>query len=170
MTKTVSLRAIERDDVPTIHGWGSRQRWPDTDPTPWTGRTLAQLLAAFDDGKWQSTDTAVAFAVEADGRLVGTTSLWSIDAHNRNGHLGVALAPEAIGQGYGSAACRALLEYAFLDRGLHRVQLECLATNGAAIRAYRAVGFVEEGRLRESAWVRGGFVDEVVMSVLRTDR
>ena len=170
MTRTVSLRAVERDDVPTIHSWGSRERWPDTDPKPWTDRTLAQLLAAYDAGKWQSTETDVAFAVVSDGTLVGTTSLWGIDAHNRSGHLGVALAPEAIGQGYGSAACRVLLDYAFLDRGLHRVQLECLATNEAAIRTYRAVGFVEEGRLRESAWVRGAWVDEVIMSLLSSDR
>ena len=170
MTQTVSLRPIERDDVAAIHSWDSRERWPDVSPKPWTGRTLTALLAEFDNGKWSGSDTAVAFAVEADGRLVGTTSLWSIDAHNRNGHLGVALDPAARGQGYGSAACRALLEYAFVDRGLHRVQLECLATNEAAIRTYKAVGFVEEGRLRESAWVRGVFVDEVIMSLLPADR
>lgn len=39
----------------------------------------------------------------------------------------------------------------------------------SGLRCYRAVGFVEEGRLREAAWVEGGYEDMVVMSVLRSE-
>ncbi len=46
------------------------------------------------------------------------------------------------------------------------MQLETLATNEQALAAYRRAGFVQEGALREDAWVEGGRVDEVVMSVL----
>ncbi len=62
-----------------------------------------------------------------------------------------------------------MLHYAFVDRGLHRVQLEVLADNAAAIAAYERLGFVREGVLRGSAWVKGSFVDEIVMSVLSTE-
>jgi RimJ/RimL family protein N-acetyltransferase len=31
------------------------------------------------------------------------------------------------------------------------------------------VGFVEEGRRREHCWVRGGYQDEVLMGLLRSD-
>jgi RimJ/RimL family protein N-acetyltransferase len=37
------------------------------------------------------------------------------------------------------------------------------------VGAYRKVGFVEEGRIRQHAWVRGGYEDELVMSVLREE-
>lgn len=62
-----------------------------------------------------------------------------------------------------------LLDYAFTKRNLHRVQLEVVADNEAAIRLYAAVGFVQEGRLREHAYARGRFVDVIAMSVLRPD-
>ena len=62
-----------------------------------------------------------------------------------------------------------LLGYAFRSRNLHRVHLQSLASNERALRAYRAVGFVEEGRLREHAWVEGSYDDVVLMSVLRAE-
>ena len=49
------------------------------------------------------------------------------------------------------------------------MHLQTLASNEAALRAYRAVGFVEEGRLREAAWVEGAYDDVVLMAVLRRD-
>jgi L-amino acid N-acyltransferase YncA len=39
----------------------------------------------------------------------------------------------------------------------------------SAVRAYKACGFVEEGRLREQAWLDGRFVDMVYMGVLREE-
>jgi RimJ/RimL family protein N-acetyltransferase len=168
MTAQVQLRGLIRDDVLAIASWSTREGWPNVSPAPWTGRTVEQALAEWDARPPGGAD--VRFGVEVDGQLVGSVSLWNVDAHNRNGHLGIVLAPEARGKGYGSAACRALLAYAFVDRGLHRIQLEVLATNEQAIRTYLAVGFVEEGRLRESAWVSGHFVDEVVMAALNPDR
>ncbi len=41
------------------------------------------------------------------------------------------------------------------------------AANGRAIRAYKACGFVEEGRMREHVWLGGRYVDNVLMGVLR---
>ena len=38
--------------------------------------------------------------------------------------------------------------------------------NDRAIAAYRACGFVEEGRERESCWVEGRWHDDVIMGVL----
>jgi RimJ/RimL family protein N-acetyltransferase len=37
------------------------------------------------------------------------------------------------------------------------------------VSAYRKVGFVEEGRLRGQAWVRGRFEDELLMAVVREE-
>jgi len=41
--------------------------------------------------------------------------------------------------------------------------------NQRAIRAYRACGFVEEGRLRQHVWSDGAYDDLVIMAVLRPD-
>ena len=75
----------------------------------------------------------------------------------------------ALGAGLRPDAVCVLLRYAFRDHNLNRVCLEVLADNERAIRAYRASGLVEEGRLRQHAWHDGAHKDIVVMGVLRDD-
>jgi hypothetical protein len=43
------------------------------------------------------------------------------------------------------------------------------ASKARALRTYRAVGVVEEGRLREHAWVEGAHDDVVLMAVFRSE-
>lgn len=167
----VLLRAVERADVEQLHEWASDPAtWGLTSAAPWVPRSTASATQAYDAGeRWKVTDKDVPFAVEAEGALAGSVSLWNVDTLSRSGHLGISLGPHARSRGWGSDACRVLLEYAFLARGLHRVQLEVLVTNAAAVRAYEAVGFVHEGRRRESAWVDGEYVDELFMGVLEPE-
>lgn len=167
----VVLRALERSEVEQVAGWEyDVETWRQADDSAWVPRTTAQALKDYDEGKAFSTDAKkVFFVVAVDDRPVGGISLWDVDVHNRRAHLGITLARDERGKGYGTDAIRVLLDYAFLDRGLHRVQLETQADNVQALACYRRAGFVEEGRLRDDAWVRGRFVDSVVMSVLSTD-
>jgi RimJ/RimL family protein N-acetyltransferase len=98
--------------------------------------------------------------------LLGSATLWQIDLHNRAAHIGMALRGAFRGHGYGSEAVEVLCRYAFVVLGLHRLQIETLADNDAMIRAAKRVGFQEEGRLRDSSWVEGSFVDDVVFGLL----
>jgi RimJ/RimL family protein N-acetyltransferase len=167
----VVLRAVSRDDVALMQGWkDDHAEWPLVSDAPHLPTHVDDLLKQFDDGQlWRSTKENITFSVTAEGRLVGYATLWGIDLFNRRSHLGIGFDPEARGKGYGSDACRVLLDYAFSHLGLHRVQLEVLSDNLPAIRAYEAAGFVVDGVMRESGWVEGSFVDETYMSVLATD-
>lgn len=99
-------------------------------------------------------------------RLVGDALLWSIDTHNRGGHLGLSLLPAARGRGLGTDTVRVLCEYGFTVRGLQRLEVNTLADNQAMIAAAERVGFVREGVRRQAAWVYGEFVDEVLLGLL----
>jgi RimJ/RimL family protein N-acetyltransferase len=63
----------------------------------------------------------------------------------------------------------ALCEYGFAVRGLHRLQVDTLASNTAMIRAASRAGFVPEGTLRRAAWVNGDFADEVILGLLAAE-
>ncbi len=164
----VLLRAVERADVELLAGIDQDPAtWRMVSDRPYVPGTVQDELKKYDEGeRFRAEDGHVPFAVEVDGAPVGYISLWDIDDFNRRAHLGIGLAAEARGQGYGTDAIRVLLRYAFQDRGLNRVQLEALASNAQGIAAYRRAGFVEEGVARQDAWVEGRFVDQVVMSVL----
>jgi RimJ/RimL family protein N-acetyltransferase len=49
------------------------------------------------------------------------------------------------------------------------VWLSVHGSNERAIRAYRACGFVEEGRLRQHVWSDGQYDDLVQMGILRDE-
>ncbi len=73
------------------------------------------------------------------------------------------------GRSYGRDAVRLLLEYGFHHVGTRRIALTTHAKNERAIRCYLACGFMEEGRPRKVAWVKGEYVDLVNIKNLPSD-
>lgn len=111
----------------------------------------------------------VRFVVEVDGTAVGHCDMFGFDELARSAEVGIALHPDSQGKGYGTDALRVLVRFGFERRNLHRLHLRTLASNLAAIASYRKVGFADEGRLRESAWVAGSYQDEITMGLLRSE-
>jgi RimJ/RimL family protein N-acetyltransferase len=71
------------------------------------------------------------------------------------------------GEGFGSRLLAATLDLAFGDLGLHRLDLMVFTDNERALRAYRRIGFVEEGVAREvHRTPEGGFRSMRLMSIL----
>ena len=102
-----------------------------------------------------------------DDDLVGVAFLHSLSRDDCRAHYAVGLlAPEHLGHGYGTEITALVLRHAFDDLGLHRVDLRVLAFNAAAIRCYEKLGFVIEGRERESCLLDGEWHDDLVMGVL----
>lgn len=79
------------------------------------------------------------------------------------------LAVRTPGQGHGRALLRAVVDAAFRETDAHRVWLGTFPDNARARRAYEAVGFIQEGISRGSAYFGGVHRDEVIMAVLRTE-
>ena len=106
-------------------------------------------------------------AITEDGRFLGEVVL-TVNEHNRSAGLRIALW-DGFGKGYGTIAIKHVLDYAFGERNLHRVDLEVYEFNDRAIHVYKKLGFREEGRLRDALLWDGEFYDSIVMSVLSTD-
>lgn len=67
-------------------------------------------------------------------------------------------------------AVRRLLDFAFGELGLHRLELEMYSDNEGARRPYLKCGFKEEGRPREAVIAGGRRHDIVLMGILRAER
>ena len=107
--------------------------------------------------------------IEANGHLVGRIDLFHVDQLVRAAEVGIVIDTDARGQGYGTEALRLLVEFAFVRLNMRRIVLMTLASNAGALRSYTKVGFVEEGRRREAAYVRGAYIDMVDMGLLRSE-
>jgi RimJ/RimL family protein N-acetyltransferase len=166
----IGLRARDEADVAILH----TELYEDVavrsqaDSRPW--RPIPAGTASPYAVSEPRDDVAVFSVVELVGNeLAGDALLWSIDLHNRAAHIGLGLRPAFRGRGLGTDVVRALCEYGFSVRGLHRLQIETLATNTAMIQAAERVGFTPEGTLRQAAWVTGEFLDEVILGLLAAD-
>jgi len=165
----VTLRPVTPADYPLLYAWRTDiATWLDTTEQPPVPLTFEAFAEQADKRRNEATDNAE-FAVDAGGALVGRCVLFHVDPLARNAEVGLGFGPEHRGKGYGRDTLRVLLRYAFAYRNLHRVHLECTARNVAALKAYAAVGFVEEGRAREQAWVDGEYMDMVRMGLLRSE-
>lgn len=78
----------------------------------------------------------------------------------------IVLLPTVQAQGVGRACIRLLAQMAFRDLGAHRFWLDVKALNVRAQALYRAEGFIEEGRLRESVRTDSGYDSLIVMAML----
>ena len=90
----------------------------------------------------------------------------------RNPHRSIELKRLVLqpkGRGLGRACVRLLAQMAFRDLHAHRFWLDVKATNERAQALYRSEGFVEEGRLRDSVRVAGGYDSLVVMAMLEAE-
>ncbi|KAJ6138919.1 hypothetical protein N7471_005405 [Penicillium samsonianum] len=101
---------------------------------------------------------------------IGHLSLFSVagptQAHHRNATIGISLADGFRGKGYGGEAINWALDWAFQHAGLHRVSIGALSFNHNALKLYRKLGFVDEGRERESVYYRRAWHDGINLSML----
>ncbi len=172
-SERLRFRAFDAEhDVPIFQAW-----WADPEVMQFQLSNAIRLKQdETTEGMFKSwfgdDDSAVGFVIvlkETD-EAIGFINLWGIKPKNRNAELGVLIGRKDLwGQGLGKEALHVLLRYAFAELNLHRIMLRVFANNERAIRAYRSVGFVEEGRLREEIFREGRWLDSVVMGILQRE-
>jgi ribosomal-protein-alanine N-acetyltransferase len=115
----------------------------------------------------KAKDEALYVIADGKDRPIGHVGLYKIDHRIRSAEFAIIIGDStAWGKGLGRACTRFAVEYGFDELNLRRIYLEVLATNERAIKLYRSLGFVEEGRLRQAQWKAGKYVDVLVMALL----
>ncbi|MET0211160.1 MAG: GNAT family protein [Burkholderiaceae bacterium] len=104
----------------------------------------------------------------ADGRMIGEVGMY-IGGAQSSGDIGWSIHPDFQGHGYATEAARALLDYAFGTRGLHRVTANGDARNGASTRVMERLGMRREGFFLQSRLADGAWQDEVRYALLREE-
>lgn len=126
-------------------------------------RLLSTLPRRNDRADW-------AIVRRSDGEYVGEVVLNELDVFNHSMNFRILLAtPDLVGQGYGTEATNAAVQYGFQVVGLHRIRLGVYAFNPRARRVYEKCGFSFEGTERDALCWEGQWVDQFLMSILRSD-
>ena len=166
----VTLRPVQASDLPNMRRWfddpETMSFWADPRPFVTEREFEADLI-----GRFSRFDRAGYFTIlSPDDVPIGRIDYEALDGRNGSAEIGILIGePAARGQGYGPDAIVTLLRHLFLDRNLHRIDLTVLAWNERAIRAYRRLGFVDEGVHRDHRFADGCYVDELHVSMLRRE-
>jgi RimJ/RimL family protein N-acetyltransferase len=167
-TPRLRLRTIETDDVPALYAVFSDPRVMRY----WSSAPMQEIAEAAalqaDIAAMMRDDTLYQWGVEpldASG-LIGTVTLYRIDAAHRRGEIGFALGSAHWGRGYASEALGAVVAHAFDERGLHRLEADVDPRNAASLGVLGKLGFVREGLARERYQLYGELQDSVLLGLL----
>jgi [ribosomal protein S5]-alanine N-acetyltransferase len=119
------------------------------------------------------SDQGYAFLIfrNSDNTLVGGLTLANIRRGvAQAGSLGYWMGQPFTGQGYMTAAVRAVIPFAFTSLRLHRLEAACIPTNNASIRLLENTGFVREGYAREYLCINGVWQDHLLYARLKEYR
>jgi RimJ/RimL family protein N-acetyltransferase len=167
---SVDLRPMEPEDAWLLYRWFNDQRVLDD-----MGIEHTYFCVSMDEER-QTVDRMLqdldAFhciiQIHESGEAVGMISLARIDERNSGAELRIVIGEvQEWDKGYGHDAVRAMADYGFRVRNLHRIHLRVAAYNARAIACYKSAGFRLEGTMRQDHFHRGEWRDALLMSLLR---
>ncbi|WP_394740822.1 GNAT family N-acetyltransferase [Natronococcus roseus] len=161
----VELQPIERDDAAFLAGLVN-------DPRVRRHLGAADPLNRIQEREWiESLDDTEGyhFLIAADGSPVGSIGLHEPNEIWGTIEIGYMIDPDCWGQGYATDAVSQACRYAFAERRFEKVFACVYETNPASHRVLKKAGFVEEGRLRDEAFVEGERVDLFRYGLLADD-
>ncbi|MFD9306771.1 GNAT family N-acetyltransferase [Streptomyces sp. NPDC060048] len=143
---------------------------PSVDPwIPWATfstdlASATAVLQRYADRRAQ--DAARIYGIWREGTLVGGVMFTQFDATAGVCEIGCWLEPAGEGRGLVTRACRALITWAFEDRGMSRVEWWVASGNTRSVNAARRLGMTRDGVLRQRSSYRGVRHDSEIWSVL----
>lgn len=137
------------------------QGWCPTDVSEVRKFIAAQPADAVPAGWFQR-----AIRLRADGRLIGDLGLNLPQDPMDAVEFGISIAPAWQGRGYASEILHGVFEHVFAQLRRHRIRASADPRNLASMAMLRGLGMRQEAHHRESLWLRGEWVDDVIFALL----
>ena len=153
----VTLRALEPSDLAFLVRLENDPALWDAGDTrvPYSRHALEQYIerAAVED-VWAVRQVRFVIGTGLDGmRAAGVLDLFDLAPGHRRATVGIALLPEARGQGLAFEALDLLSAYAAAALHLHQLHCGVAADNAPSLRLFRAAGYEQIGTRRQ--WLLG---------------
>jgi len=106
-------------------------------------------------------------SIRVRGELAGLIGFHNFSMQNRSVSIGYWLGKNYQKQGLVVKATKALVEYAFNEWDIHRIEIRCATENYDSRRIPEKLGFQKEGLLRQVEWLYDHYVDHQVYSMIK---
>ena len=165
----VKLRAFELSDLPDIMKFwniyevriGLGHKIPDSKDQ------VEEWIKKVTKENQEGTSYTFAIIEKQTEEFLGYCGLRRINKISRNASLGVAiLNKEYHNKGYGTDIVKLLLKIGFDVINLHRIELHVFEFLKSGIHVYEKAGFKHVGTKRESSFVNGKYISDLIMDIL----
>jgi len=119
---------------------------------------------------WFQEENPDYYIIELENEKIGYFRLSNHSIENKNIYVGMDIAKEYQGKGYGYYIFDKFIDYLFDVYDLNKVSLEVLKTNQKAIRLYEKLEFIYEGEKREEVLKGDKYINSLIFSILKRER
>lgn len=168
----LELRLVHEGDEEEIFRVADANRAFLREWLPWVDATRSPSdMHAFVQRSLEQVRLADGFQARIlhQGRFAGMIGYLYHDWTNLRTEIGYWLCEDQQGRGVMTRSAKALVDFAFENLGLNRVEIRAATDNRRSRAVPERLGFVQEGVLREAAWLNGRYIDLVVYARLRSD-
>lgn len=167
----VQLRWLRPEDAAALFSiFGDAEVMRYWSSPPMGGLVAARaLVTGTHDSFLERTMFHWGIATRTNDRVIGTCTLFHLDAAHRRGEVGFALGRESWGQGLMTEALSTLIGFAFHRLDLYRLEADTDPRNARSLRVLEHQGFKREGLLRGRYHVGGEIQDSVYLGLLRNE-
>ena len=116
--------------------------------------------------KGLAANTSHTYGIFSENTLAGAISFVNFDWPSKRTEIGYWIAKNHQGKGVITQACKLLINYAFDDLQLNRIEIHCAAENTRSRAVPERLGFTLDGILRQSEWRHERFYDMAIYGLL----
>jgi RimJ/RimL family protein N-acetyltransferase len=124
----------------------------------------------FQDNGFSSDENELFLICNEFGAVIGDVVHFQAKRYSAAREIGWTIHdPENRNRGYATEAVTALIDYLFKSFPINRIECSTATQNHASIRLAEKCGLIREGVLRGLVFVGGVYLDDMVLSILRSD-
>lgn len=168
LTDRLNLRIFEKSDAETVQALCNNFNiYKSTLYLPYPYSLNDALVWIENHQKNFDEDRSYEFAItdRISGNLYGAISLSNNQKFN-NGEIAYWIGEEYWGKGYGTEAAKAIIDFAFKEKELHKVFARYFKSNPASGRIMQKVGMVQEGLLKDQVVKDGKYEDLIYFGII----
>ena len=162
------FRAIKKTDLNDIYEYSSDPKtskylaWEPHKDIEHTKQFIEIILAKYKSGEYNDW----ALVAKDSGKMIGTCGFTKIDNENNSVEIGYIINPKFWGNGYATEAVKRILQFAFEELNVNRVEAKFMFGNEASLAVMEKSGMKLEGYLRDAIFVKGRYHTIGISSIL----
>lgn len=168
----ISLRKITLNDYKAMYeNWASLEECSRF--FPWSAAkdiaTYQERVSAWVNNYENDLYFNWIIELKENQEIIGIINLHNVDEANQSAETSYILAPKYWNKGLMTESLSRILQYAFKELKINRVQADVFQGNVASERVLVKCGMQKEGLARERYYKEGKYIDTVQYGILRKD-